>query len=225
LPDNSALPSGNGRILLFFTEAEGPMAGRPIDRRVARKQALLHDALISLIPRKGYEAITVEQICAAANVGRSTFYAHYTGKDDLLRHGFRHLHRALANRQKGSAEKGQDTEYPLGFSLVMFEHAKAHIEHYKAHTGDRAGAIAHDSIRRLLTDLVRSEVGRTSRRRSRGSVEGEIAVQYLVGAYLGVLTWWLDNGAKLPIAEVDLLFRRLALEGVAPWLKPRGAAD
>ena len=70
--------------------------GAKIDRRVARTRAMLHQALLSLILQKGYEATTVEDICEAANVGRSTFYAHYTSKDDLKRSGLESLRRLLA---------------------------------------------------------------------------------------------------------------------------------
>lgn len=49
------------------------MANGTIDRRIARTRGMLQHALISLIPKKGYEAITVEDICDVANVGRSTF--------------------------------------------------------------------------------------------------------------------------------------------------------
>src|SRR6266496_628935 len=55
------------------------------DRRVRRTRAALQQALIELLPRKSYEQITVEDICAAADIGRSTFYAHYRGKEDLQR--------------------------------------------------------------------------------------------------------------------------------------------
>ncbi|MER9613505.1 TetR/AcrR family transcriptional regulator, partial [Mesorhizobium sp. M0312] len=54
-----------------------------IDRRVARTRGLLQDALIALIPERGYAAITVDDICQRANVGRSTFYTHYADKDAL----------------------------------------------------------------------------------------------------------------------------------------------
>ena len=69
-------------------------AKKPIDRRVARTRGMLHEALLSLIIEKGYEAVSVEDICERANVGRSTFYAHFTGKDDLKRSGLGHLRQA-----------------------------------------------------------------------------------------------------------------------------------
>ena len=61
---------------------------------------MLQHALTSLILKKGYEAITIQDICDAANVGRSTFYAHYTSKDDLKRSGFEHLRKELVDRQR-----------------------------------------------------------------------------------------------------------------------------
>ena len=48
-----------------------------VDRRVQRTRHLLNEALMSLIMEKGYEAITVQDIIDRANLGRSTFYAHY----------------------------------------------------------------------------------------------------------------------------------------------------
>ena len=66
-----------------------------MDRRIARTRAMLHQTLMSLIVKQGYEAITIKDICDSANVGRSTFYAHYTSKDDLMRSGLENLRRVL----------------------------------------------------------------------------------------------------------------------------------
>jgi AcrR family transcriptional regulator len=75
------------------------MAKNAIDGRSLRTRAMLQDALNCLIQKKGYEAITIKDICDAANVGRSTLYAHYTSKDDLKRRGFDKLRKELADRQ------------------------------------------------------------------------------------------------------------------------------
>jgi AcrR family transcriptional regulator len=67
-----------------------------VDRRVQRTRALLRDALMSLIAEKGYRAITVQNIIDRANLGRSTFYAHYQDKEDLLLSGMEeHVHNLI----------------------------------------------------------------------------------------------------------------------------------
>ena len=44
--------------------------------------------------------------------------------------------------------------------------------------------------------------------------ERELAAQYIAGAFVAVLRWWLDQGAQLPPTEVDAVFRRLVLRGL-----------
>jgi len=181
------------------------------DRRVARTREMLHHALMSLILKKAYEAISVEDICDAANVGRSTFYAHYTSKDDLKRSGLEHLRRALVDRHRDAPVMPGDR---FGFSLAMFEHARDHIDLYRALVGGRGGTLALGTIRQILSDLVRDELAATADTNSADVMPRELVVQYVVGAYMAVLTWWLDGGAKLPPERMDEIFRSLAAEGV-----------
>lgn len=188
-------------------------AGGSIDRRVVRTRAMLQQALLSLILRKGYEAISIKDICDAANVGRSTFYAHYTSKDDLKRSGLEHLRRLLVGRH-GPAGRGRAGDRRFGFSLSMFEHARDHIDLYRALIGGRGGAIALGVIRQILSDLVREELASAVDRKSADAIPRELRVQYVVGAYMAVLTWWLDGGAKLPPERMDAMFRRLAAKDV-----------
>ena len=60
------------------------MQTQRVDRRVQRTRQLLNRALMELIVEKGYDSVTVQDIIDRANLGRSTFYAHYQDKDDLL---------------------------------------------------------------------------------------------------------------------------------------------
>src|ERR1700676_4037778 len=187
------------------------------DRRIPRTRAMLQHALTCLILKKGYEAITIQDICDEANVGRSTFYAHYTSKDDLKRSGFEHLRKELVERQReAQAAPGDMKDRSLGFSLIMFEHARDHIDLYRALVGGRGGAVSLGQIRKMLSDLVRNEFAATAGKNSTDIVPRELAVQYVVGAYMSVLTWWLDGGAKLPPKRIDAMFRRMTAEGALP---------
>lgn len=186
----------------------------PIDRRVARTRGMLHQALLSLILEKGYEAITVEDICECANVGRSTFYAHFTSKDDLKRSGLEHLRRELLDRHRDASASAQASAPALGFSLAMFEHARDHMHLYRALVGSKGGAIALDTIRQTLCDFVRDKLTTTGGKDA-DSVPREFIVQHIVGAYMAVLTWWLDSGAKLPPRRMDEFFQRLMTKRIA----------
>ncbi|HEX4292903.1 MAG TPA: TetR/AcrR family transcriptional regulator [Rhizomicrobium sp.] len=60
------------------------MPAKP-DRRTERTRAALMSAFVAMVLADGYDAVTVERVAERANVGRSTFYMHYTGKEDILR--------------------------------------------------------------------------------------------------------------------------------------------
>src|SRR5216684_2989666 len=191
------------------------MAKNAIDRRSLRTKGMLQHALNSLIRKKDYEAITIKDICDAANVGRSTFYAHYTSKDDLKRRGFEKLRKELVDRQReAQAASGDVKDRSLGFSLTMFEHARDHIDLYRALVGGRGGTVSLGQIRQILSDLVRNELAATDGKNAADNVPRELVVQYVVGAFMAVMTWWLDGGAKLPPKRIDAMFRRLATEGI-----------
>jgi AcrR family transcriptional regulator len=179
------------------------ISARPrADRRATRSKTALHRALMSLMLERRYDAITVKAICAAADVGRSTFYEHYAGKDDLKRDGLERMRHELTEQ----AANDRETKL-LAFTRPMFDHAREHLEHYRSLAGSRAGAVVLERIRQTIGGLVRRELGSAS-------ADSEIAVQYVVGAYMSVLTWWLDDGAKQAPASIDSAFRRLVSSGM-----------
>src|SRR5258708_24940011 len=127
-----------------------------IARRVARTRRALHEALIRLIKRKGYDALTVQEIIDEADIGRATFYAHYRGKDDLLRGGFERLRGELKAARREAREGERDR--PLTFSLAMFEHACAYPDVYRAMLGGQGSMIAVNEIRHVLAELANKDL-------------------------------------------------------------------
>ena len=192
------------------------MAKKTTDRRVQRTRKLLQDALVAMMIEKGYEGTTVQDIIDRANVGRATFYAHFADKETLLASRLEDLRALLTERLRQAPGS-------LGFSLAMLEHARDHLPVYGAIVGRESGAFVLQRIHRMIADLAGLDLKAHS---FKGTAEQRaLAVESIAGAFMSVLTWWLDHGAELPPADVDLIFRRLVMRGLAAELGLRADAS
>lgn len=194
------------------------MTAKAEDRRVQRTRKLLRDALIELTLEKGYDAVTVQDIIDRANVGRSTFYAHFLDKQQLLLSGIEQLHTFLAQQQAALSGPDATGERPLAFSLAMFQHAQSHHRLYQAHIGEQSGAIVHHHIQRILTDLVRDDLSARMPQNAPPPLPLDVVVLYTVSAFLGLLTGWLDQNMPYTAEEMDRTFRALVLPGIGAGL-------
>jgi len=57
---------------------------KALDRRVVRTRQALTAAFSEALLASGYDRLNVEAIAARANIGRSTFYLHFSGKAEIL---------------------------------------------------------------------------------------------------------------------------------------------
>jgi AcrR family transcriptional regulator len=69
------------------TESDSPAVRRapPHQARAAETRRRLIRTATSLWNERGFDGVTVEEICAGAGVGRTTFYLHFDSKEQLLR--------------------------------------------------------------------------------------------------------------------------------------------
>jgi AcrR family transcriptional regulator len=186
-----------------------------VDRRVQRTRLAVHQALIALMLEKGYDAITVQDIIERANIGRATFYAHYQHKEDLLRSGLKDLRKQLLGYQRAAlAKAGSARERSLGFSPALFEHAYSHRDTYQAIVGRRSGAIVLGEMRAMLAELVRDDLKAVPPAKGVLELPRGAVVEFVVGALMSILTWWLDQKASIPPHEADAIFRRVAVNAI-----------
>ncbi len=179
-----------------------------IDRRVARTQAAMRDALIRLLRRKPYTEITVQEILDEADIGRSTFYAHCSGKDQLFRLSFRLLRAELA---AASAQPDTGPDRLLPFSLPIIRHLAEHRDLYGAFADSRGSGLLFGELRRLSLELARRDLEHLPR----NGVPLDVAQQFVGGALTTLLAWWLDGKTTLAPEALDAQFQQLVRHGVA----------
>jgi hypothetical protein len=68
----------------------------------------------------------------------------------------------------------------------------------------------------MLAELVRNDLAALGLTQ-RGS-DREALVQHLTGAFVAVMTWWLGEGAKLSVEEIDGRFNRVVMQGLRPFI-------
>ena len=61
-----------------------PPAAPCEDRRISKSKRALREALIALLEERGFDAITVNDLCERADLTRGTFYNHFSDKENLL---------------------------------------------------------------------------------------------------------------------------------------------
>ncbi len=176
----------NGRIV---QNPGGSGAAAP-DRRVRRTRKLLHDAFISLAIEKGYEKTTIQDILDRADVGRSTFYAHYRDKAALLTTSFDDMDEQL-QRQLADVPAATPIDVALPAAL-LFEHAYRNQRVYRALCGHQGGAVVQRHLRLLIGDLLRKHL-RQEPSRSDTEVPADIAAEFYTSAALGLLVWWIAH--------------------------------
>ncbi len=172
--------------------------------------------MIELVLEKGFEATTIKDVVERANVGRSTFYAHYTSKEDLLTAEMADLRAALKRRQREALDrKGGVAERCLGFSGALFEHAQDYRDVYRALLGERGSVVIMGRMRGLLSEFVRQDLVAIAPASGESLVLRSAAVEFLVGALMAMLAWQAERKTGPSPAEVDRMFRALAIPAIA----------
>ena len=187
-----------------------------IDRRVRRTQKLLHGALISLVLEKKYDSITIQESLDRADIGRSTFYAQFKGKDELLISGIHELRNTLDSAMQSERSPAKRHQAVVAFSLAMFQHASEYREVYHALLNTQGWPIVRERLEEMFDEIIGRECKAEIQRlkKSDSDVPVDLFVHYLTSAYFSVLTWWLGRRSRLTPLQINEIFHSLVLPTV-----------
>jgi AcrR family transcriptional regulator len=160
----------------------------------------LHRAILELILERGWDAITVQDVCERADVGRSTFYVHFADKEELLLAGFDALREHLRQHHVSTPDG------PLAFTRALLEHTREYEPVYRALLGRRTAEVVHRSWIGVVTELLEADL---DQRVPAGPLRNA-AVRYLAGAMWELLGWWSEQPRRAA-GDLDNLYRRLTM--------------
>ncbi len=187
------------------------MGKKILDRRIQRTRRLLQNALLELILEKGYDAITVQDIIDRADMGRSTFYAHFEDKENLLLSEFEDMREQF---DRHLTNQPIPEEGPWGLTLLMFQHAQSQHRLYKALIGKQGGNTMISHINTYLSSLILEHLKLHLSKKKQKVIPLEILAHYLVSSFMALMIWWLDHNMPYPPEQMNNMFEQLMRFGV-----------
>ena len=150
------------------------------DRRVRRTRKAIVGAFNELLFAKGYDAISAGDVAERADVGRSTFYQHYSGKDDVLTQSLASLLRPIAHAGL--------SETPEPGLTVVIEHMWSNRRFARAFFASGARPV----INRLLRDLI-AEALSAHVKTGCSAIPLNLLATHLAYGHLALLDEWLSG--------------------------------
>ncbi|GMQ93700.1 MAG: TetR/AcrR family transcriptional regulator [Acidimicrobiia bacterium] len=175
------------------------------DRRVRRTKQRLQVALMALIAEKSYDKITVQDLIDRADVGRSTFYAHYETKDDLLVSGLDGL-TADIELHLADEPAGPHSILP---SMGLFRHVAENHRRFKPLFGSRGIDLVMNAAYETLVKTAMSRIDELGPSGESSDIPKDARAAFAAGSLMAFLTWWIDNDMPYSPEQMADMYARM----------------
>ena len=152
------------------------------DLRVIKTKKILFNTLLELMKNKNFEKIKISEICEESLINRSTFYAHYEDKYELLMELFEEQKLSLLKELEDNNNLIFSKEYLMKLIDILIKHIEENREIYSAILTNNRNGILID----FLTDAIEKDV--SDRLKSNNQIIiSKLPIDILVKFYAGGL--------------------------------------
>lgn len=169
------------------------------DLRIRRTRKSLNQALITLMERKNFPAITIQELADEAMINRATFYLHYYDKYDLLDKCVKdQLDEIMLKHVTPVRHVKEGVVYTDVFRKIVIDILKSverNERFFQIMSQSNFDSLIKEYFIGLVHDRFLPQLGDLfSEIQSKRHVD--VAVQLIVSAILGVVSWWITSETK-----------------------------
>jgi AcrR family transcriptional regulator len=182
---------------------------RQKDERVMRTRRQLDAAFVELLYRRSYGDIRVSDITRKAHVGRATFYAHYTSKDELLRSQF--------NRIVAPMLLVKHDDPALLDASPLLRHVQESPRLFRALVVGRQAGSGPKVLRECFEERVRVALNSrngNSHDAPEIAMRSAIVIRAVASSLLAVVACWVESEMSQPASEIQAIFSKLVGGGL-----------
>jgi AcrR family transcriptional regulator len=182
------------------------MADEQDDRRVQRSRHQLHRALGSLVAEKPFGKITVQEIIDRANVGRTTFYAHFQSKEDLFISG----HDGMINMVVGSfiSPDGTLCAEPSPELLDFLSRIDCNRDTYYFLTRGSGMADVRQLLKDRIAEQLAARLGECFREQD-SAIPFQVLAQNVGTSMITMINWWMVKRTPYTAQEMALMLHQM----------------
>jgi AcrR family transcriptional regulator len=177
------------------------------DPRITRTRSLILGAFMELLPEKGFQSLTVQDITEKAGINRATFYAHFPDKYALLDRSISQMFRQeIEKRMLNACHYSDENLRALIIMVCEFvSNANAHCKPANPQFESLVEAQVKNQLQELLQVWLEQD---------ESGIDSKTAATAASWAIYGlVLQWSHDKNRKNPSAEefADQVFPLIAV--------------
>lgn len=172
-----------------------------LDLRQRKTRKLLLEALARLLEEKPFQELSVTDICRSAMVHRTTFYAHFNDKQELLRYLLEGLEQECAATCFPQEPGNSPREYLLSAARNVFDFFGQRRPLFRACLNSGADAQAH-TLEQYAADELCNLLSEPRFREASPEVDPKVAARFYTGAMFALLRWWLSDDNSISIEHL-----------------------
>ena len=177
------------------------------DLRVIKTKKMIYTALVELMKEKTFEEIKVSDICEKALINRSTFYAHYEDKYELLVDFIKDLKDEFSQKLENNKALNIK-EYYLELIKIFLNHVEDKKDIYSSIMIHNRNSIMMDILLSAINDDI---LKRISKENFTDGIPAEIIAKFYVGGVLNLGFEYLNSNGKYSkediISYIDKLIK------------------
>ena len=169
-----------------------------MNRRQKKTRDAIFSAFAELLSQKHYNQISVQEIIDAANVGRTTFYAHFETKDYLLKSLCEELFGHIIDTAMGLPHGHY--HYSCGSKTdSVFLHLVRHLQENDKNILELLSSENNEIFMKYfktnLRTLIVTQYAEKGMLKSAALPEGYL-VNHIASSFVETIDWWLSRGMK-----------------------------
>lgn len=169
-----------------------------MDRRQKKTRDAIFGAFTALLAEKHYSHITVQDIIDAADIGRTTFYAHFETKDFLLKELCEELFAHIIDTAMGLPH-GHHHDFCDSRTDSVFLHLLKHLQENDLHILELLSGENNEIFLRYFKDDLGKLV--LSQYAADGRLDGnrlptDFLVDHICASFVETVRWWLSRGMR-----------------------------